>query len=215
MRISLDREDIFREQLAAVLLASASGKCNLMFPMISGVDEVRRIKGILEQVKEELRRDGKVFDPEIGLGIMVEVPAAVLVAEMLAKEVDYFSIGTNDLIQYTLACDRNNPRVKKWYDPYHPAVLQSIKKVADAAAGAGKQATLCGEMAGEPINAVLLIGLGLRSFSLSAPNIPRVKEAIRRISLPQAKGIADHVLAMESATEIKQYLEGVRHELGL
>jgi len=215
MRISLDREDIFREQLAAVLLASASGKCNLMFPMISGVDEVRRIKGILEQVKEELRRDGKAFDPEIGLGIMVEVPAAVLVAEMLAKEVDYFSIGTNDLIQYTLACDRNNPRVKKWYDPYHPAVLQSIKKVADAAAGAGKQASLCGEMAGEPINAVLLMGLGLRSFSLSAPNIPRVKEAIRSISLAQANEIGERVLRMESAQSIRSYLEAAQRDLGL
>lgn len=146
---------------------------------------------------------------------MVELPAAVLVAEMLAKEVDYFSIGTNDLIQYTLACDRNNQRVKKWYDPYHPAVLHSIKKVTDAAAHAGKPSTVCGEMAGEPVNAVLLLGLGVRSFSLSAPNIPRVKEAIRRISLPQAKGIADHVLAMESAAEIKQYLEGIQHELGL
>jgi phosphotransferase system enzyme I (PtsP) len=134
---------------------------------------------------------------------------------MLAKEVDYFSIGTNDLIQYTLACDRNNQRVKKWYDPYHPAVLHSIKKVADAAAHAGKPATLCGEMAGEPINAVLLMGLGMRSFSLSAPNIPRVKEAIRRISLAQAKLIAERVLGMDSALEIAEYLAGVQQELGL
>ena len=215
MRISLDREDIFREQLAAVLLASASGKCNLMFPMISGVDEVRRIKGILEQVKEELRRDGKAFDPEIGVGVMVELPAAVLVAETLAKEVDYLSIGTNDLIQYTLACDRNNPRVKKWYDPYHPAVLCSIKKVADAAAGAGKPASLCGEMAGEPVNAVLLMGLGLRSFSLSAPAIPRVKEAIRGISLARASEIGERVLGMESAQSIRSYLEAVQRDLGL
>ena len=215
IRISLDREDIFREQLAAVLLASAHGKCNLMFPMISGVDEVRRIKGILEQLKEELTREGKAFDPEIGLGIMVELPAAVVIAEMLIKEVDYFSIGTNDLIQYTLACDRNNPRVKKWYDPYHPAVLHSIKKVADAAAGAGKPASLCGEMASEPVNAVLLLGLGLRSFSLAAPNIPRVKEALRRISLAQAKRIAEQVLGMESAQAIRTYLEKVQRDLVL
>ena len=215
IRISLDREDIFREQLAAVLLASAHGKCNLMFPMVSGVDEVRRIKGILEQLKEELTREGKAFDPEIGLGIMVELPAAVVIAEMLIKEVDYFSIGTNDLIQYTLACDRNNPRVKKWYDPYHPAVLHSIKKVADAAAGAGKPASLCGEMASEPVNAVLLLGLGLRSFSLAAPNIPRVKEALRRISLAQAKQIAEQVLGMESAQAIRSYLEKVQRDLGL
>ncbi|HBG05363.1 MAG: phosphoenolpyruvate--protein phosphotransferase [Geobacteraceae bacterium GWC2_58_44] len=215
IRISLEHEDIFREQLAGVLLASAYGRCNLMFPLVSGVDEVRRIKRILEDVKEELTREGKPFDAGIGLGIMVELPAAVLGAEMLAKEVDFFSIGTNDLIQYTLACDRNNQRVKQWYDPYHPAVLLSIKKVADAAARAGKTASLCGEMAGEPVNAVLLMGLGVRSFSLSAPNIPRVKEAIRRSSLAQATQIAQQVLGMESALEIAAYLRGVQQELGL
>jgi phosphotransferase system, enzyme I, PtsP len=215
IRVSLEREDIFREQLAGVLLASPYGKCNLMFPLISGVDEVRAVKRILEEVKQELTREGKPFDPQIGVGIMVELPAAVLIAEMLVREVDYFSIGTNDLIQYTLACDRNNQRVKQWYEPYHPAVLHSIKKVADAANGAGKPATLCGEMAGEPINAVLLMGLGIRSFSLSAPCIPRVKEALRHVTLERARQIADRVLAMESALAIRSYLEGVRHELGL
>ena len=134
---------------------------------------------------------------------------------MLIKEVDYFSIGTNDLIQYTLACDRNNQRVKRWYDQYHPAVLHSIKKVADAAAATGKPATLCGEMAGEPINAILLMGLGIRSFSLSAPAIPRVKQAIRHIALARARRIADRVLAMESAQAIRGYLEATQHELGL
>lgn len=215
IRVSLDREDIFREQLAGVLLASPSGTCNLMFPLISGVDEVRTIKRILDEVKDGLTREGKRFDPEIRIGIMVELPAAVMVADMLAREVDYFSIGTNDLIQYTLACDRNNQKVKKWYDPYHPAVLHSIKRVVDAAANAGKPATLCGEMAAEPINAILLMGLGIRSFSLSAPCIPRIKEAIRRISLERAQRIANRVLAMESARAIEGYLEGVRHELGL
>ena len=215
IRVSLDREDIFREQLAGVLLASPHGKCNLMFPLISGVDEVRAIRRILDEVKEELTREGKPFDAEIGLGIMVELPAAVLNAEMLAREVDYFSIGTNDLIQYTLACDRNNQRVKKWYDPYHPAILHSIKKVADAAAGAGKPATLCGEMAGEPINAILLMGLGIRSFSLSAPCIPQVKQAIRHITLARARRIAERVLGMESALAIRGYLEAAQHELGL
>ena len=214
IRVSLEREDIFREQLAGVLLASPYGKCKLMFPLISGVDEVRAIKRIFEEVKKELTREGKAFDPEIGLGIMVELPAAVQIAEMLAKEVDYFSIGSNDLIQYILACDRNNQRVKKWYDPYHPAVLHAIKKVADAASGAGKPATLCGEMAGEPINAVLLMGLGIRSFSLSAPCIPRVKDAIRQISLARARRIADRVLGMESALAIREYLEGIQLELG-
>ncbi|HJV35147.1 phosphoenolpyruvate--protein phosphotransferase, partial [Geomonas sp.] len=215
IRISLEREDIFREQLAGVLLASPYGRCNLMFPLISCVDEVRTIRRILEEVKEELANEGKAFDDKIGIGVMVELPAAVLVAEMLAKEVDYLSIGTNDLIQYTLACDRNNPRVRRWYDQYHPAVLHSIKKVADAAAGAGKQTTVCGEMAGDPVNAILLAGMGIRNFSLSAPNIPMVKEAIRRISLEEARRIADRVLDMESSQQIKEYLEGVDRGLGL
>jgi phosphotransferase system enzyme I (PtsP) len=215
IRVSLEREDLFREQLAGVLLASAHGKCSLMFPLISGVDEVRRIRCILEEVKEELTREGKAFDSQIPLGIMVELPAAVLGAEMLIKEVDYFSIGSNDLIQYTLACDRNNQRVKKWYDQYHPAVLHSIKKVADAAAAAGKPATLCGEMAGEPVTALLLMGLGIRSFSLSAPTIPRVKEAIRHVTLAWAKEMADRALGMESAQSIRQYMEEVARELAL
>ncbi|GFO60432.1 phosphoenolpyruvate--protein phosphotransferase [Geomonas silvestris] len=214
IRVSLERQDIFREQLAGILIASPHGRCNLMFPLISGVDEVRTIKGILEEVKEELRRDGKPFDEEVKVGIMVELPAAVLVADQLAREVDYFSIGTNDLIQYTLACDRNNQKVRKWYDPYHPAVLQAIKRVADAAAGAGIPATLCGEMAAEPINAVLLMGMGVRSFSLSAPCLPRVKEAIRRTPLSRARRIADRVLALETAQGIRGYLEGVEKELG-
>ena len=215
IRVSLEREDIFREQLAGVLMASPHGRCNLMFPLVSGVDEVRQIRRILAEVQEELTREGKAFDPAIGFGIMVELPAAVMNAEMLAKEVDYFSIGTNDLIQYTLACDRNNQLVKKWYEPYHPAVLHSIKKVADAAAKAGKPATLCGEMAGEPVNALLLMGLGIRSFSLSAPNIPRVKEAIRRVTLERARQIAQRVLDMESARSIRDYMEGLQSELGL
>jgi len=215
IRISLEREEIFREQLAGVLLASPHGSCNLMFPLVSGVDEVRRIRRIVEEVKEELAREGKAFDPGIGLGVMVELPAAVLVAEQLAKEVDYLSIGTNDLIQYTLACDRNNQRVRKWYDPHHPAVLRSIKKVADAAAQEGKPATVCGEMAGDPVSAVLLMGLGVRSFSLSAPAIPRVKEAIRSITLREAERIAGDVLAMDSSQAIGEYLAGVRRKLGL
>jgi phosphotransferase system, enzyme I, PtsP len=215
IRISLEREDIFREQLAGVLLASPYGKCNLMFPLISGVDEVHRIKEILEEVKEELTREGKEFDRKIGVGVMVELPAAVLVADMLAKEVDYLSIGTNDLIQYTLACDRNNQRVKGWYDQYHPAVLHSIKKVAVAANGAKKGATVCGEMACDPVTAVLLTGLGIRSFSLSAPNIPPVKEAIRRTSLARAEEIAERVLSMASSVAIRSYLQEVRKELGL
>jgi phosphotransferase system, enzyme I, PtsP len=146
---------------------------------------------------------------------MVELPAAVQIADLLVREVDYFSIGTNDLIQYTLAADRNNPRVKQYYDPYHPAILHSIKRVADVGRGAGKPVSLCGEMAAEPINAILLLGLGITDFSLSAPYIPIIKQTIRCISLAQAQEIAGHVLAMESSRAIRAYLEKQRAGLGI
>jgi phosphotransferase system enzyme I (PtsP) len=215
IRVSLERQDIFREQLAGVLMASRHGRATLMFPMISGVDEIRAIKKILAEVREELRQKGHPFDPDMKFGIMVEVPAAVQTADILIREVDYFSIGTNDLIQYTLAADRNNPKVKKYYDPYHPAVLHSIRRVAEVARQAGKPVSLCGEMAAEPVNAVLLLGMGITDFSLSAPYIPVVKQAIRSVSLVQAQEIAKEVLSMQSAIEIRMYLERVGREMGL
>jgi phosphotransferase system enzyme I (PtsP) len=214
IRVSLERQDIFREQLAGVLMASPHGRVSLMFPMVSGVDEVQTIKRIIAEVKEELTAAGHGFDPDIRLGIMVELPAAVQTAEILIREVDFFSIGTNDLIQYTLAADRNNPKVKKYYDPYHPAVLHSIRRVAEAALRAGKGVSVCGEMAAEPVNAILLLGMGIADFSLSAPYIPLVKEAIRATTLPRAQEIAARVLAMESGVAVRRYLEEVRQELG-
>jgi phosphotransferase system enzyme I (PtsP) len=215
IRVSLDRQDIFREQLAGVLLASPAGKASLMFPMISSVDEIKTIREIFCEVQEELCRGGFTFDPEIRLGIMVEIPAAVQIAEQLIKYVDYFSIGTNDLIQYTLAADRNNPMVNKYYDQYHPAVLHSIKKVATVALQAGKAVSVCGEMASEPINAIMLAGMGIANFSLSAPSIPLVKQALRNISIEEARTIADYVLQQESCAEIKNYLERKKTELGI
>ncbi|HLO25422.1 MAG TPA: phosphoenolpyruvate--protein phosphotransferase [Geobacteraceae bacterium] len=215
IRVSLERQDIFVEQLAAVLLASPHGRASLMFPMISGVDEIRAIKKILEEVKSELSRGGHPFNPDMHFGIMIELPAAVQTADILIREVDYFSIGTNDLIQYTLAADRNNPKVKQYYDSFHPAVLHSIKHVADVANRAGKQVSICGEMAADPISAVLLIGMGISDLSLSAPSIPLIKQAIRKISRATAAGIAEQVLAMESSGEIRRYLEGVKEKLGI
>jgi phosphotransferase system enzyme I (PtsP) len=215
IRVSLERQDIFREQLAAVLLASPFGSASLMFPMVSGLDEIRAIKVIINSVKDELTREGKTFDREMRLGIMVELPAAVQTADILIREVDYFSIGTNDLIQYTLAADRNNPKVKKYYDPFHPAVLHSIKRVVDAANKAKKGVSLCGEMAADPVAAVLLLGIGITDFSLSAPSIPVIKQAMRKVTLAAARTIADTALAMETGSEIGGYLETVRKELDL
>jgi phosphotransferase system enzyme I (PtsP) len=215
IRVSLERQDIFREQLAAVLLASHYGKASIMFPLISSVDEIREAKVIVSDVKEELIREGKPFDADIRLGIMVELPAAVQIADILIGEVDYFSIGTNDLIQYTLAADRNNPKVKKYYDPFHPAVLHSIKRVVQVADKAGKEVSICGEMAADPLSALLLMGIGITEFSVSAPSIPVIKQAIRKVTMACAREIADTVLSMETGSEIKGYLEKMGKELEL
>jgi len=215
IRVSLDRQDIFREQLAAILLASPYGKASIMFPLISSVDEIREAKVIFNRVKEELVREGRPFADDIRLGIMVELPAAVQIAATLIREVDYFSIGTNDLIQYTLAADRNNPKMKKYYDPFHPAVLHSIKRVVDVAGEANKEISICGEMAADPLSAVLLMGIGITEFSVSAPSIPVIKQAIRKVSMATACEIAAKALAMDTGSEIRTYLETMGKELEL
>ena len=215
IRVSLERRDIFREQLAGILMASPYGRVSLMFPMISDIEEIRAIREIVAEVKGELDREGHSYDREIRLGIMVELPAAVQIAGILIREVDFFSIGTNDLIQYTLAADRNNPKVKKYFDPYHPAVLSSIKRVADTARRAGKGVSLCGEMAAEPVNAVLLLGMGITEFSLAAPAIPRVKQALRKVSEAEAQAVAERALSLESTSAVREYLDGVKQKYEL
>jgi len=206
IRFSLDEQQIFRDQLASVLMAAKHGKPTIMFPLISSTDEIFAIKSILHEVLTELQDAGLVEDISIPLGIMVELPAAVQIIELLAKEVDYLSIGTNDLIQYMLAADRNNPKIKNYYNPCHPAVLRAIKQVADAGKSAGKKVSLCGEMASDPLLALLLIGLGIREFSLSAPGIPLVKQTIIANSFEKCREIANTVLACNSAAAINEYL---------
>jgi phosphotransferase system enzyme I (PtsP) len=213
IRVSLEREDIFRDQLAGILLASPAGNPTIMFPLISCLDEVRAIRRILNSVADELKAAGHEINPHLPFGIMVEVPAAVQIVDLLAKEVDYLSIGTNDLIQYTLAADRNNPKVKSYYEPHHPAVLHSIKRVADVGLRMGKKVSICGEMAADPLNALMLVGMGIREFSLSAPSIPVVKEAILNHSLRQCQAISRKVLAFDSGKDIKGYLAKKRREL--
>lgn len=213
IRVSLDEEAIFREQLAGILLAAPAGQATIMFPLISCLDEVRRIRAILDSVVEELCQQGHDVCGGLPLGIMVEVPAAVQIIDRLAAEVDYFSIGTNDLIQYMLAADRNNTKVKQYYEPYHPAVLHAIKRVADVGLKKGKKVSVCGEMAADPLNALLLVGMGVREFSLSAPSIPLVKQAIRSHSLRLCQAMARKVLAFDTACDIKHYLTKRRKEL--
>jgi phosphotransferase system enzyme I (PtsP) len=213
IRVSLERQDIFREQLAGILLASHAGNATIMFPLISSLDEIRQIREILNSVRKELLREGHDIPGYIPLGIMIEVPAAVQIIDYLLQEVDYVSIGTNDLIQYTLAADRNNASVKEYYDPYHPAILHSIKRIADAANKVGKKASVCGEMAADPLCALLLAGMGIREFSLSGPSIPVVKQAIRTNSSEACRRFARAALACRNKPEIRHCLDTARKKL--
>lgn len=213
IRISLACRDIFKDQLAGILMASRYGNPRIMFPMISGVDELRSAREILEEVKEELEQNGQQFRQDIPVGIMVEIPAAVQIADLLCREADFFSIGTNDLIQYTLAADRNNPKVKEYYTPYHPAVLRAIKHVAEIANSAGKQLSVCGEMAADPLNALILVGMGVHELSMSAPALLPVKSALNRISKRRCRDLAKTVLSLSGSREIIGYLAAIRSEL--
>ncbi|MFV9568555.1 phosphoenolpyruvate--protein phosphotransferase [Thermoanaerobacter mathranii] len=207
IRLCLDRTDIFKTQLRAILRASAYGNIHIMYPMISSITDVRRANAVLNDVKAELDKEGIKYDKNIKVGIMVEIPSAAVTADILAKEVDFFSIGTNDLTQYTLAVDRMNEHVKDYYQPFNPAVLRLIKFVIDAAHKEGRFAAMCGEMAGDPLATVILLGLGLDEFSMSATSIPKVKNIIRNIEYEKAKEIAEKVLNMKEAEKIQQMME--------
>jgi len=215
IRISLERRDIFREQLAAIMLAAVNSDVRIMLPMISGIDEVVQSREIYAEVAAELRTAGLPFNENIPLGVMIETPAAVQTAAMLAKKADFFSIGTNDLIQYTLAADRNNPKVKSYYTPYHPALLHSIKTVAAAAESAGIPVSLCGEMAADPLNTLLLAGLGITDISMSSPSIPKVKQAVLGATFKAAQQLAGELLTLESSTAIIAFLKESSLELGI
>ena len=206
IRLCLDKPELFEPQLRAILRASADRNVQIMFPMVATLSEVRRAKQVLERVKQQLRDESIPFDPQTPVGIMVEIPSAAMAADLIAPEVDFFSIGTNDLIQYTLACDRGNERVAHLYDPLNPAVLRLIQRVIGAAHAAGKWVGMCGEMAGDPEAIPLLLGLGLDEFSMNAPAIPAAKELIRSLTLDQAKNLATTALAKSSAEEIRAYL---------
>lgn len=207
IRICLDRPQMFRTQLRAILRASHYGSIRIMYPMISGAHEILRANAILEETKEELRSEGVPFDAGLAVGIMVETPAAAVEADLLAKYVDFFSIGTNDLIQYTLAVDRMNERVSDLYEPLHPSVLRLIKYVIDAAHRAGKQAGMCGEMAGDSAATAILLGLGLDEFSMSASSICRIKEVVRTLTMEKSRRIARQALELDNPGEIRALVE--------
>ena len=207
IRICLDRQDLFKTQLRAILRASAHGPIMVMFPMITSVNEVQAAKSILEQAKAELREEGLPFNEELPVGIMIEVPAAAMIADQLAKEVDFFSIGTNDLVQYTLAVDRMNEQIAHMYDPFHPAVLRLIRYTVQAAKQAGIMVGVCGEMAGDPRAVPIWLALGVNKLSMSSRSIPRVKAAVRRSTVEQCKRIADSVFESGTKEEIEMVLE--------
>ncbi|MHB1391604.1 MAG: phosphoenolpyruvate--protein phosphotransferase [Clostridia bacterium] len=215
IRICLERQDIFKTQLRAILRASAAGNILIMFPMISGVREVREAKKVLEEAKTELREENLEFDEYIKVGIMVEIPSAAMTADTIAKEVDFFSIGTNDLCQYALAVDRMNPKVSKLYQPLHPGVLRLIKNVIDASHKYGKFTGMCGEMAGSIEACVILLGLGLDEFSMSAVSIPAIKNIIRNVSYEKAKEIASHALILETPEVVLEYSRKILMQLNM
>ncbi|MBZ6388307.1 MULTISPECIES: phosphoenolpyruvate-protein phosphotransferase PtsI [Pantoea] len=202
IRIAMDRKEILHAQLRAILRASSFGKLRIMFPMIISVEEVRILKGELELLKAQLREEGKAFDETIEVGIMVETPASAVIARHLAKEVDFFSIGTNDLTQYTLAVDRGNDLISHLYNPMSPSVLGLIKQVIDASHAEGKWTGMCGELAGDERATLLLLGMGLDEFSMSAISIPGIKKIIRNTNFEDAKALAEQALAQPTAEEL-------------
>ncbi|AIE59459.1 phosphoenolpyruvate--protein phosphotransferase [Bacillus methanolicus] len=209
IRLCLEEQDMFRTQLRALLKASKYGNLKIMFPMIATLDEFREAKAIFEEEKEKLVLNGTVVSDNIEIGIMVEIPSTAILADQFAKEVDFFSIGTNDLIQYTMAADRMNERVSYLYQPYHPAILRLVKMVIDAAHKEGKWVGMCGEMAGDEIAIPILLGLGLDEFSMSATSILKARSQIRHLSKSDMEKLAEKVLQMKTTEEVVQAVTSV------
>lgn len=212
IRFCLSKKGLFIQQLRALLRAANHGNLQIMFPMISGIEELEDALEVLEDAKESLKRDGVEVKNDIPVGIMIETPSAALTADILAKKASFFSIGTNDLIQYTLAVDRGNERIAYLYEPFHPGVIRLIQIVIKHAHNAGIPVSMCGEMAGDPLAAVILLGLGLDIFSMSAFTIPVIKKIIRSVSIRDAEDLCRDISEMRSAVEIDKYVYDWMHE---
>ncbi len=202
IRFCLDNKDLFKDQLRAILMASSHGKAKMMYPMISGAEEVAQANAILDECKEELRARGQPFDEQLEVGAMIEIPSAAAIIDLLEKQCDFFSIGTNDLIQYMLAIDRGNDRIAHLYEPAHPAVLRTLKRIVDDSHALDVKVGVCGEMAGDPVYAALLLGLGIDSLSMSPSLLPAVKYLVRAMKMSDAKALAAEALSLTSAKEI-------------
>src|SRR5262249_43844276 len=209
IRFCLANLDVFEPQLRAILRASAEGNVKIMYPMISGVAEVVQANDILQQVMGDLRKEGVPFDENIQIAAMIEIPSAALTAEMIAPEVDFFSIGSNDLIQYTMAVDRVNEKVAGLYEPTHPAILRLIRGVVEAGHNNNIWVGVCGEMAGEPLFVPLLVGMGVDELSVAAASMPRVKEVIRRLDFSDAQQLAAGTLDATRSRDVLAMLNAL------
>src|SRR5882724_7860358 len=213
IRLCLQEREIFRQQLRAILRASIEGNVKMMYPMISGLDELKQANALVEEYKAELRQEKIPFDEGIEIGAMIETPSAVIVADSLAKHLKFFSIGTNDLIQYSLAVDRMNEKIAHLYEPTHPAIVRLIKATVDSAHKQGIRVSVCGEMASDPVLAPLLIGLGVDELSAAPPLVPPVKFIIRRLKMAEAQALAQFALECESAAEILAHCQELAHQI--
>jgi phosphotransferase system enzyme I (PtsI) len=203
LRFSLKRPDIFRTQLRAILRASMHGNLRVMFPMVVGLEDFRRARDIVHAVRHDLEREGIPVATHVPLGVMIETPASVFGIELLAREADFVSIGTNDLIQYTLAVDRGNEETASIYEPLHPAVLRAIRTVVETCRAHGKPVGICGEMAGEPLYAVVLLGLGLVEYSVSPFLVPEIKTILNESTCGEATALAEHCLTLPTPAEVR------------
>jgi phosphotransferase system enzyme I (PtsI) len=206
IRLTLARPEIFRTQIRALLRAAADYDIRIMLPMISSLDEIRAFRRFADQLLQELKSEGLACREDYSLGIMIEVPAAAAVADILAREVDFFSIGTNDLVQYTLAVDRNNEEVRNLFQPFHPAVLRLLEKTVAAATDQGIALGLCGEMGGDPLAVPLLVGLGLRRLSVSPRRIPEVKAVLRDLRLADLQQLVKECMALPTGEQVEERL---------
>jgi phosphoenolpyruvate-protein phosphotransferase (PTS system enzyme I) len=206
LRLCMQHRDMFKTQLRALLRASAHGKIKIMFPLVSGVQELRQVKTLVREIRLELDAEGIAHNKDLQIGIMIEVPSAAVIADLLATEADFFAIGTNDLIQYSLAIDRGNENVSYLYEPLHPAILRLVKTVIEAGKRAGIPVEMCGEMAADPIYAIVLLGLGLEIFSMNPSSIPIIKNVVRSVRYRDCRRIAEIALQKKTAQEIEEFV---------
>ncbi len=213
IRVSLSMKNLFKIQLRAVMRASAAGNVSVMFPMVSSLDELNETLAVMNEVRDELDRQGQKYDPDMRVGVMIEVPAAVMIADKLAEKVDFFSIGTNDLIQYSVAVDRANDKIASLFEPLHPGILRLIRLTVDAAHEKGVTVTVCGEMSGDPTTALLLLGLGVDELSMIPSFIPPIKSLIRSVRFDDSRRFAEKALRCGTASEVREIIREVVHSL--